>query len=89
MVKQMENYDIYGTPLILYNLPKDFRFDSTTEIKFRVWIPLPDLQLPLQNPNALGKIALIIGEPIDADHKTIYKNSIAGPRIQVLVDAYK
>lgn len=69
--------------------PEGFSFDPTPEFKFRVWATLPNLPLPLWNPNALGKIASIIGEPIEVDYYTISKNSIAGQRFQVLVDALK
>lgn len=82
-------FDAFGIPLVLCHLPKDFRFDSTPEFKFRVWISLPNLPLSLWNPNALGKIATMLGEPVEVDFKTISKNSLAGPRVMVLVDAMK
>lgn len=55
------NFAIFGTPLILCNLPKDFRFDTYPVFKFKVWATFPNLPLPLWNLNALGKLASIIG----------------------------
>lgn len=88
-IRSMGNFDIFGSSLILCYLPKDFRFDSTPEFKFRVWVTLPNLPLPLWNPSSLGKIASLLGDPIEVDYRTISKNSIAGPCFQVLVDALK
>lgn len=88
-IRSMGNFDIFGSSLILCHLPEDFRLDFTPKFKFRVWVTLPNLSLPFWNPSALGKIASLIGDPIEVDYKTISNNSIAGPRFQVLVDALK
>lgn len=80
------NYEVFGIPLILTYLPQDFRFDTTPVFKYRVWATFPNLPLALWNPSALGKLASLIGEPIAVDHKTMARNHIDGPRVQVLVD---
>lgn len=82
-------FDAFRIPLVFYHLSKDFLFHSTPEFKFRVWISLPNLLLSLWNPNTLGKIATMLGEPVEVDFKTISKNSLAGLRVMVLVDAIK
>lgn len=86
-VRKANSYSVFGVQLILFPLPPEFRFDSTPEFKFKVWVTLPNLPLELWNPSALGKIAAVIGEPITLDNRTIAKNNIDGPRLQVLVDA--
>lgn len=83
------NYDVFGIPLILSYLPKNFRFNTTPVFKYRVWATRTNMPLSLWNPRALSKIASLIGELIVVDHKTIARNHIDGPRVQVLVDPAK
>lgn len=88
-IHKAARFDAAGIPLILCPLPKDFRFNSTPEVKFRVWVTLPNLPLALWNPKALGKIATMIGEPVEVDYSTVSKNNIAGPRLLILFNALK
>lgn len=88
-VRTTRPFDAFKSSLILYHLPNDFRLDSTPEFQFQVWVYLPNLPLPLWNPNAIGKIASAVGEPIEVDYKTISNLSVAGPKCLVLVNALK
>lgn len=88
-IHKAARFEAAGIPLILCLLPKDFRFNSTPEVKFQVWITLPNLPLAPWNPNALGKIAMMIGEPVEVDYSTISKNNIVVPRLLILFDVLK
>lgn len=87
-VRQNGPYSVYGTPLILYHMPANFRFESAPESKFPVWAYIPNLPLELWNRRAIGKIASLVGCPIEVDAKTVAKTNIDGPRFHVLVDAF-
>lgn len=88
-IQTVDLFYAVGIPLILCPMPKVFRFDSTPEVKFKVWITLPNLPLALWNPNALDKIATMIGELVEVDYSMISKNNIVGPRIMILFYALK
>lgn len=75
-IQKVDRHEAAGVPLILCNLPQDFRFDSTPEVKFRVWITLLNLLLGLWNQNAIRKIASMLGDPVEVEYKTVSKNSI-------------
>lgn len=80
-------YSVFGIPLVLCNMPSEFRFDSSPELQFNVWVTLPNLPLELWNPTAIAKIASVVGTPVEVDYQTITKQNVAGPRVLVLVDA--
>lgn len=78
-----------GSSLILCPMPKDFRFDTTPEVKYQVWVTLPNLPLGLWTPSALGKIASMLGEPVEVDVGTLTRHNIEGPRCLILFNALK
>lgn len=80
---------VAGSPLILCPLPKDFRFDTTPEVKYQVWVTLPNLPLSLWTPSALSKIATMLGEPVEVDPATLARNNIEGPRCLIWFNALK
>lgn len=80
---------VAGSPLILCPLPKDFRFDTTPEVKYQVWVTLPNLPLSLWTPSALSKIASMLGEPVEVDPGTLARNNIEGPRCLIWFNALK
>lgn len=82
-------YSVFGIPLVLCNLPPEFRFDSTPDLQFNVWASLPNLPLELWNASAISKIASVVGIPIEVDFKTISKDYVAGPRVLISLDAKK
>lgn len=81
------NLSIFGIPLMLCTMPKDFNFDKAPYFKFKVWASLPGIQLELWQPSTIAKIANMAGTPIEVDHRTVARVNIDGPRIHVIVDA--
>lgn len=85
----MKIQKVARSPLIICPLPKDFRFDMTPEVRHWVWVTLPNLPLALWIPSALGKIASMLGEPVEVDTGTLARNNIEGPRCLILFNALK
>lgn len=78
-IQRVDRHEAACVPLILCNLPNDFRFDSALEIKFQVWTILPNLPLGLWNPNSIGKIVASLGDPVVVDYKTVSKILLSVP----------
>lgn len=85
-VRQKGPFDVFGTPLVLQPMPSDFDPDMEPEVKVPVWLRLVDLPLDLWNLSAVSKIASFIGTPLTTDFKTLRRESMDGPRIQVIVN---
>lgn len=86
-VRQAGPYSIFGNSMILCDMLAEFRFDSAPELKFPIWASFPSLPMELGNESVVGKIASFVGIPTEVDYRTLAKNSVEGPRFQVLVDA--
>lgn len=77
----------YGIPLILQPVPKKFTFDMDPEINIPAWIRLVDLDPFYWHERAIGKIASRVGVPIGADFRSLQKESMDWPWVQVIIDA--
>ncbi|XP_042035099.1 uncharacterized protein LOC121781427 [Salvia splendens] len=88
-IRQQGPFDIFGIPLVVQPLPKKFGPDMEPEVMVSVWLRLVDLPLELLNLTAVSKIASCIGTPLSTDLSTLRRETLDGPRIQVIIDTAK
>ncbi|XP_042041383.1 uncharacterized protein LOC121786832 [Salvia splendens] len=88
-IRQQGPFDIFGIPLVLQPLPKKFDPDMEPEVMVPIWLRLVDLPLELWNLTAVSKIASCIGTPLSTDFSTLRRETLDGPRIQVIIDTAK
>lgn len=74
---------------MLKPMPHCFDFDELAISIMPVWVTLLGLPLACWNPNALGKIAFLIGRLISSDKLMVTKDRISFTRVLVKVDASK
>lgn len=51
---------LFGIPFIMCSMPYAFKFDSTPQFKFCIWINLPDLPLEFGHPLELVRLLLVL-----------------------------
>lgn len=80
-------YAIFCTPFVLYDLPVEFRFDTTPNFNIPVWASLPRLPIELWDLKAITSIVVAVGSPLQVDTISLARN-VNGPRFQVLMNAF-
>lgn len=84
--RQKGPFDAFGMPLVLQSMPAKFDPDMEPEVRVPVWLRLVDLPLELWNLTAVSKIGSYLGTPLSTDYKTLRRESMDGPRIQVIIN---
>lgn len=84
--RQKGPFEVFGTPLIPEDMPQQFDPDMEPEVKIPVWLRLVDLPLDLWNLSAVSKIASYLGMTLTTNLKTLRRESMDGPRIQVIMN---
>ncbi|GFY91271.1 hypothetical protein Acr_07g0014670 [Actinidia rufa] len=89
--KILENgpYMIYGSPLLLKQMDKYFRFGKEAISTFPVWVQLRGVPLTFWNPVIFGKICSKLGKPIHMDKLTTQKERTTYARCLVEIDMAK
>lgn len=87
LINSRRPYAIFGTALVLYDLPPEFRFDAAPNLNIEVWASLPRLPMQLWNTTAITCIATAVGSPLQVDPSSLARNHTNGPRFQVLINA--
>ncbi|KAL1553896.1 hypothetical protein AAHA92_14516 [Salvia divinorum] len=84
--RQKSPFEVFGTPLVLQLMPPNFDPDMGPEVNVSVWLRLVDLPLDLWNLMTVSKIASYIKTPLTTDFKTLRRETMDGPRIQVIMN---
>ncbi|GFS32296.1 hypothetical protein Acr_00g0021830 [Actinidia rufa] len=89
--KVLENgpYMIYGSPLLLKQMDKYFKFGKEAISTFPVWVQMRGVLLTLWNPMVFGKICSKLGKPIHMDKLTTQKGRVTFARCLVEIDMTK
>ncbi|KAL1555106.1 hypothetical protein AAHA92_15586 [Salvia divinorum] len=64
----------------------NFNPSKGQDINIQVWVRLVDLRETLWNEVAINKIASCIGVPLATYFRTLHRENIDGPRLQVIVN---
>lgn len=68
-------------------MASDFNPNKDPDINIPVWCRLVDLRATLWSESAIHKIVSCIGVPLATDYRTLHRENVDGPRIQVIVNA--
>ena len=79
-------YLMYGRPLVLRPMTKNFNFSSAEMSRVPVWVKFPSLPLWCWSPVCLSKIASVIGKPIQCDRLTSNLARMSYARVLVEID---
>lgn len=79
-------HSIFGIPLIFEPMSSDFHPNKDPDNNILVWLRLVNLRAILWNESAINKISSCIGVPLATDYRTLQRENIDGPRIQVIIN---
>ncbi|XP_041999895.1 uncharacterized protein LOC121749389 [Salvia splendens] len=68
-------------------MSSDFNPNRDPDINIPIWVRLVELRATLWNESSINKIASCIGVSLTTDYRTLQRENINGPRIQVIVNA--
>ncbi|KAL1554617.1 hypothetical protein AAHA92_15161 [Salvia divinorum] len=75
---------IFRIPLILEPTKDDFNLKDKIKLNIPVWIRIPDLIL--WSKTTIEKIATSVGTPVAVVERTILKDTLDGPKVQVIIN---
>jgi hypothetical protein len=79
-------YLVYGRPLILRPMTKNFDFSSEEMSRVPVWVKFPNLPLCCWSPICLSKIVSVLGKRIQCDQPTSTLSRMSYARVLVEID---
>lgn len=79
-------YHIFGRPLLLKEMPREFNFGDELIHQVPIWVQLPNLPIDYWTSAGLSKIGSLIGKPISSDLLTQTREHLAYARIMVEID---
>lgn len=82
-------FSVFGIPLILKPTPVSFNLEDKVNLQVPIWFRIPNLPLTLWTKSTIEKIASSVGIPVVVDHSTFRRQTLDGPRVQVILDIQK